>query len=279
MRMIGLVVCLLAPLMAMDNAEVRGRWILEEAIKNKSPETRRHAAAAFGLLPVKDPLAAQLATLVNDPDVPVRLAAVAALSDLAGPAQISLLEGALQDKVPEVAFAAARSLYNLKRPSGREALLAVVEKETKTSSGIISREMRNYMRQLKTPAAAMMLAVREGVGFAPVPGLGFGVNAALTMFADNELTGRAIALLALAADKDPKVQAAARDALSDGDWAVRAAAIHVMAVTNQAALRERINDLLDDKKEQVRFRAAAASIRLAALPVRPPRTVTTPKKK
>jgi len=279
MRISGLVVGVLFPLLAMDNAEVRGRWILEEAIKNKSPETRKHAAAAFGLLPVKDALTAQLATLINDPDVPVRLATVAALSDLAGAAQISLLEGALQDKVPEVAFAAARSLYNLKRPTGREALLAVVEKESKTTSNVIPREMRNYMRQLKTPTAAMMLAVREGVGFAPVPGLGFGVNAALTMFNDNELTGRAVALLALAADKDPRVQAAARDALGDSEWPVRAAAIHVMAVTNQAALRERIIELLDDKKEQVRFRAAAASIRLALTPAAPLKPAAAPKKK
>lgn len=265
MRRLGLITLCFAVAVAAppDNAEVRSRWLLEEAVKHKDPEVRRQATVAFGLLPVNDALNAHLATLMSDGDVPVRLAAVAALADLAGPAQIRLLEGALEDKAPEVAFAAARVLYTLKRPSGRTALLAVIEKEAKTESGFFTREMRSYTRQLRTPTSALLFAFRQGIGFAPVPGLGYGVNAALSMLSESEFSGRAVAVLALAADKDPKVRAALREALNDEDWPVRAAAIHVMAETNQAALRSRMHELLDDKKNQVKFRAAAACIRLA----------------
>jgi len=51
-------------------------------------------------------------------------------------------------------------------------------------------------------------------------------------------------------------------ALSDKEWSVRAAAIHLVAIHPFPEFREKLIPLLDDKKDAVRERAAAAYIRL-----------------
>jgi len=51
-------------------------------------------------------------------------------------------------------------------------------------------------------------------------------------------------------------------ALSDKEWSVRAAAAHLVAMHPFPGFREQLVPLLDDKKDAVRVRAAAAYLRL-----------------
>ena len=70
-------------------------------------------------------------------------------------------------------------------------------------------------------------------------------------------------IFALAKDKnDPTVWAALVAAMEDKEWATRAAAVHVVAMHNDPSLIDKFVPLMDDKKEQVSFRAAAGYIRL-----------------
>jgi len=50
--------------------------------------------------------------------------------------------------------------------------------------------------------------------------------------------------------------------LSDKEWSVRAAAAHLVAMHPFPQFHEQLVPLLDDKKDAVRVRAAAAYIRL-----------------
>ena len=75
----------------------------------------------------------------------------------------------------------------------------------------------------------------------------------------------AVAALLLGTERSPEVLQALRDALTDDDWAVRAAAVHAIAVRNEPALEPDLIPLIEDKKEAVRVRAAAACLRLEAL--------------
>jgi HEAT repeat protein len=50
--------------------------------------------------------------------------------------------------------------------------------------------------------------------------------------------------------------------LSDEEWSVRAAAVHLVAMHPFPVFREKLVPLLDDERHAVRFRAAAAYIRL-----------------
>jgi HEAT repeat protein len=53
--------------------------------------------------------------------------------------------------------------------------------------------------------------------------------------------------------------------LGDKEWATRAAATHVIAMHDDPALIGNLVPLMDDKKDQVRFRAAAGYLRLTII--------------
>ena len=80
---------------------------------------------------------------------------------------------------------------------------------------------------------------------------------------NGEVTPRAIAVLDLASDKKPETLQVLRDALNDKEWSVRAAAVHALAVRNQADVLPDLIPLLDDKKDAVSDRAAVAYLRLS----------------
>jgi HEAT repeat protein len=176
-----------------------------------------------------------------------------------------VLQRALESDVPEVSFAAAKALWTLNRPIGREALVSVLSGETKTSSGFVTKQKRDALRMLHTPKTMFLFALQQGASFAPVPGLGAGVSSLQGILSDPGVSGRATAALLLGGDKDPVVLQALQDALADKDWSVRAAAVHAIALRNDPSLKRDLVPLLEDRKEAVRVRAAAAYLRLEGI--------------
>lgn len=122
--------------------------------------------------------------------------------------------------------------------------------------------MRDTLRMMHTPKGIFMLALKQGVGLAPVPGAGEGIVHARPCFPNPGVSGRAAAALLLAHERDKQTIQALRDALSGQDWSVRAAAVHALARHNDPPLLPEIAVLTADRKEAVRLRAAAAAIRL-----------------
>jgi HEAT repeat protein len=175
------------------------------------------------------------------------------------------LQKALDSEVPEVSFAAAKALWTLGDPRGRETLISVLYGDEKTSSGFITKQKRQALRMLHTPKTMFLFAIRSGASFAPVPGVGAGISSLQGILSDPGVSGRAATALLLSTDKDPEVLHALQDALSDKDWSVRAAAVHAVALRNDPALESTLAPLLDDKKEAVRVRAAAGYLRLEAI--------------
>ncbi len=252
----------------------RARSLLVNALKDKNPDTRKHAVQALGLVSASEPWLSQLEAMLEDKDVEVRLAAIVSLVDLKNNRTVPMLRKALDSDVPEVRFAAAKALWTLNDPSGREALVSVLGGEMKTSSGFIARQKRDALRMLHTPKAMFMFALVQGASFAPVPGVGAGVSSLQGILSDPSVSGRAAAALLLSNDKSPDVLRALRDALADADWSVRAAAVHAIALRNDPALEADLLPLLADRNEAVRVRAAAGYLRLEAIkatPVRPAR--------
>jgi HEAT repeat protein len=243
----------------------RAHDLLETSLKDKNPETRTHAVESLGLVSATEPWLSELEVMIDDKDVQVRLAAVASLVDLKSERTVPALRKALDSPVPEVSFAAAKALWTLHENPGREALFSVLDGETKSSSGFITKEKRDALRMLHTPKTFFLFAAVESANFAPVPGLGAGVSSVQGILANPGVSGRAAAALLLSTDHSPEVLRALQSALGDTDWTVRAAAVHAIAVRNDAALETDLIPLLDDKKEAVRVRAAAGYLRLEAI--------------
>lgn len=246
-------------------APQRCRDIIDAGLADKNPDTRVQAVVALSLSTAKQPWTGMVANMLDDRDVPVRVAVVSTMMDLRGPETKPVLRKALADEVPEVSFAAARALYELGDPEGKKALLSVLAGETKTSSGFFTKEKRDTIRMLHTPRTFLFFTLRTGAGFAPVPGLGMGVSSMEHLLNDASLSGRATAALLLGEDKDPGTLQALKDALTDNNWAVRAACVHAIALRNDPAQRDALLPMLLDKSQQVRLRAAVGWLRLDAI--------------
>jgi HEAT repeat protein len=239
--------------------------LLKQALLEKNPDKRKEAIIALSLEGARESVFSLLETALDDEDVQVRIAACTSLVALKDKRSIPPLEKALRDNVPEVSFAAAQALWQMDQPSGKEVLMAILSGEKKTSSGYITKQKRDAMRMMKNPGGLFKLAVKQGIGFAPIPGLGTGLASMESLMKDSGVSGRALAALLLGKDKGTASLEILRDALSDKDWSVRAAAVHSLALRNQPEVRRDFVPLMEDKKEQVRYRAAAAYLRLEKL--------------
>ncbi len=239
--------------------------MLQHALGSGNPDTRKMGVVALSLAANSGPLWDQLQNMMQDKDIEVRLAVIAGLQEIKSKAAIGALKNGLEDPAPEVRFAAAKALWALNDPAGKEALLSVLQGESKTASGFFTKEMREAMRMMHTPRTTFLYAAREGIGFAPVPGLGMGISSMQQILTDPGTSGRAAAALLLERDHSPETTKALEEALYDKDWRVRAAAVHALALRNNPALRSELEPLTDDDKEEVRLRAAAGLLRLSAL--------------
>jgi HEAT repeat protein len=240
--------------------------LLQHALTASNPETRKMGVVALSLAATSGPLYTQLEQMLKDKDLDVRLAVVEGLQGVKTKAAIAALHTALSDPTPEVSFAAAKALWALDDPAGKQALLAVLGGDNKTSSGFFTKEKRQAIRMMHTPRTTILYAVRQGVGFAPVPGLGMGISSMQQILSDPSVSGRATAALLLGKDKDKATLDALEDALIDKDFRVRAAAVHALALRDDPALRIELEPLVADEKEEVRLRAAAALLRLSSIP-------------
>src|SRR5690242_1268070 len=77
------------------------RSILDDAAHDRNPDGRKGAAEAYSLVGIKDNALLSLAPMLDDRDVPVRIAVVVALGDFKDNRTIPLLKKALEDPVPE----------------------------------------------------------------------------------------------------------------------------------------------------------------------------------
>lgn len=250
------------------------RNALTEAAHAKEGDQRREAALALSLVPARDPAAALLEAMLTDKDYLVRVAAVDTLGELNDKSRVALLRTALGDDVPEVAFAAAKALFTMRDPAGLEALESVYAGEMKAKSGFVKKEMMNSWRRLKTPRSAFFFVVQRGIGFVPVPGIGAGYNAMLGMLSDAEFSARAVSLMMVCTERGKACDGMLAISFHDDDWTVRAAAVHIATTKNMVSLRPQVADLIADKKDKVRLRAAAGYLRMETnravkAPVRP----------
>jgi HEAT repeat protein len=67
----------------------------------------------------------------------------------------------------------------------------------------------------------------------------------------------------LSADRSPGVRSEIEQAFNDSDWSMRAAATQIAASRHERAWRFRLVPLFEDTNRRVRYRAAAAFLRLS----------------
>lgn len=272
---LALSAALLAPFAGLGNAATVDfdavRTTIENGLQSKNPEVRKQAVQSMALLGGWEPYQSRIEAMIRDKDVNVRVAAI--MSMMVGPSDntIDVLKNSLKDPAPEVSFAASKALFVLNDPAGEKALVAVLNGDAKTTSGLIAQQKREAQEMLHDPTKTTLFVVDKSVWLAPVPGLGFGVGILEHALFNKKDSGRAATARLLSTSDDPEIREALRHALSDKEPAVRAAAVEASALRNDPKILNDVLPLLQDKKEMVRLWASSCYLRLAGLQDSPAR--------
>jgi HEAT repeat protein len=235
--------------------------ILNRGLHEKNPARRVQAVTSMGIMRPQPKSVAIVESAFEDLDYSVRQAACLALGQMKSRQSIPKLKDALNDKAPEVVFAAARVLYDMGDPTGRQVLVAVLLGDQADSSGFFSSSIHDMKSQMHDTKGLVLLGVREGAGAFLGPA-SYGIPVAEGLLKDANASGKTVAASLLANDKNPESLKAIEQALGDKNWTVRAVAARTLARADCIDSFDAIARMLDDKKEEVQYSAAAAVIRL-----------------
>jgi len=235
--------------------------VLDRGLHDTNPAKRVQAVTALGIMRPQPKSVTLVESAFEDKDYSVRQAACAAVAQMKSRQSIAKLHNALNDKAPEVVFAAAKALYDLGDPTGREVLVAVLLGDQADSSGFFASSMHDMKAKMHDPKGLVMVGVKAGAGVFLGPA-GAGIGVAEGLLKDANASGKTVAAALLADDKNPEALSAIRQALEDKNWTVRAAAARALALAGSLRDFKEIAALLDDKREEVQYSAAAAVIRL-----------------
>ena len=234
--------------------------LLTQATQDSNPAKRVEALVAMGVVHPDAKSVPLVEGMLDDKDYGTRQAACSALGEMKSRASIPKLREALDDKAPEVVFAAARALYTMNDPAGRAVLAAVLTGDRPDSSGLISSSMRDAKLKLHDPKALILIGVNQSAGL--LGPFGVSVPIAEMLMKDKEASAKTASILLLSNDTSESSKEAVRTALSDKNWTVRAAAARAAGNRDISAFFADIVPMMDDKREEVRYAASATVIRL-----------------
>jgi HEAT repeat protein len=242
----------------------RKAWkCLNDGLAEKNYDRRAQAIAALGTIGLRRNAVSLIEGGLNDKDSPVRQAAVDVLGNMKSRASIPKLRAALDDNSAMVRFAAARALWIMGDRSGQDLFLEVLEGDRKVSTGLVRGGLQQVHEELHDPKALAELGSEQAAGAFLGPA-GFGVTAAIELVKDKAAPARAISARLLADDTSDDAREVLREALQDKSWIVRAAAAESLGIHGSLNDVVTLAPLLDDQEKKVRYRAAAAIIRVAS---------------
>jgi HEAT repeat protein len=249
---------------AVKDPKAQAWSVLYAGLSDKSTDKRSTAVQVLGLLPGDAQAEKAAVDALADSRPEVRAAAAQALGDMKAKGAAPKLVEMFNDKEPAVIMAAAHALIELGDNRGFNVYYAILTGEQKSGTSLMDEQKK----MLNDPKKMAQFGFEQGIGFIPFAGMGYGAFKMLTK--DTTSPVLAAAALTLAKDPDPKSgQALATTAAENKSWIVRAAALNAMALRGETALLPTAEAQLGDPKEEVRYSAAAAVIRLTDLKARP----------
>ena len=242
--------------------------MLHKGLSASDPDHRRQAVLAVAAIGATPDALKAIEGALQDKSALVRQTAAAALGQLKAPESIPFLKQALEDS-GEVAFAAAKALWDMGDTSGRDVLQDVLIGTESTTPGMLHGAMRKARKKVFNPTELGLMGVNEASGFVLGPA-GMGIiaveDAAKVMNRGGAASGRALAASLLAQHPDNYTPILLDWAVADGNWMVRAAVAKGLAEVGTPESIPKLEKLLHDDRAAVRYMAAAAIIRLRGKP-------------
>lgn len=243
-----------------QNKEEAWSMLTDAVVDSKHADLRIQALAALGTLGANPRSEKMIDAAMNDPDVDVRTAAILAAGQTKSRNFTTGIRAMLDDKEPQVAFAAATTLWKMNDRSGEDILVAVANGDRSANPGMMNGTMHRVSKELHDPAALARLGALQGASMLLGP-FGFGITAIEYMRKNGGDDARVSAIEQLSEEKTQPIRKELIDALTDKDPAVRAAAANALGSYRERSVPIALLPVFDDTKAPVRLTAAAAYIR------------------
>lgn len=233
----------------------------------KHPDLRIQALAALGNLGANPRSIKKIIVAMDDKELDVRTAAILAVGETHSRNLTTDLRTMLDDKEPQVAFAAAVTLWKMNDRSGEDILIAVADGDRSANPTMVNGTRHNLARSLRHPGELARFGAMQGAAMLLGP-FGFGITALEYMRKNGGDSARVIAIEQLATQKNGPIRQELVNALGDKDLAVRAAAAKALGQYHDRSVSNDLFALFNDPKPPVRLTAAAAYIN-STLPAAP----------
>lgn len=207
-----------------------------------------------------------------DKDVDVRTAALLAAGQTKDRMLLPAMRKLLDDKEPQVAYAAAVTLWKMGDHSGEDLLMAVVDGDTKANATLVNGAVHSANKELHDPAALAKLGALEGASMLLGP-FGFGITAYEYIKKNGGDSARAASVELIAQTHTAAVKMELMGALMDKDQTVRAAAAKALRSYREAEVSRALAGLLEDTKRPVQLVAAASYLISSGAVALPPAPV------
>jgi len=163
MRLFPLVFILVVPVFAQQPLD-RAWQVLNDGLHDANPMKRVQDVAAMGIMRPLPEVRRDCRIRIRRQGLqrsPGRVCRARADEEQAVHPK---LRDALNDKAPEVVFAAAKALYEMGDPTGREVLVAVLLGDRADSSNFFSSSIHDMKAKMHDPKGLVLIGVKEGAG-------------------------------------------------------------------------------------------------------------------
>ena len=243
-----------------ENTDTAWSLLTSAATDPKHADLRIQALAALGTIGSGERAEKLVTDAMKDPDVDVRTAAVLAAGQTKNRNFTNRLRDLLDDKEPQVAVAAASTLWKMDDHSGEDILVAVADGERKASAGLVDSTRHTVTTDLHNPSTIARIGALQGASLLLGP-FGFGITAYEYIHKNGGESARPLAIELLSQEKTKPIHDELLAALTDKDVGVRAAAAKALGDYRDKPTSEAIANLFYDAKAPVRLTAAAAYLR------------------
>ncbi|HWF36888.1 MAG TPA: HEAT repeat domain-containing protein [Candidatus Acidoferrales bacterium] len=237
--------------------------MLSDAAASDKMRDRSDAISALTILPRDRKAVDIVASALDDKQETIRMLAATSLGDMKAPSAIPKLKQALDDKYPQVSFAAAQALWKMGDKSGRGIFYDVLIGERKVKPGPIQQKIQQARLDMHDPKALALIGVNEASGAFLGP-FSMGVSMVEEYAKNGGTSVQALCAQLLATDDSGMTVEQLKWALDDSNWTVRAAAARSLAKLNVRSSLPKLEDIMqNDKSQPARLAAAAAVIHLS----------------
>lgn len=234
--------------------------VLKKGLSETNPDKRKQAILAVGTVGPAPEVIEILNEALRDKDVTIRQTAAAEIGDAKIRQCIPNLIAALDD-TGEVAYPAAKALWNMGDRTGRHVFQEVITRELRDTSGFLEGAMRDAKSKMRNPKTLARMGVMEASGALLGP-FSMGIKLADDMMKDTGAPTRALAILTMSEDCDARGAQLMEWAMTtDSNNLVRAAAAKALGRCGNLTTTDKLMRMLAENSDAVRYMAAASIVR------------------